>query len=132
MRGCRLALLPKQTVKIFVAADPCPEPFIVFITPGYGAVIQGHANRPKTRIFSQPFQMERWMRRVLDKLLIGGARGGFYRRGQFMVGLPEVWRAMRGHPRSSKSLSVRTGKSSGFFALCASSLSPKAVSELLG
>ena len=54
----------KLPVKIFVATNPDPNPNVAVKSLGDGAAIASDAHRPKARVRTQPFQLQRRMRGI--------------------------------------------------------------------
>jgi hypothetical protein len=48
----------KLPVKIFVAANPCPDPNVAFKSLRHGAVIARYPHRPESQVGAQSFQSE--------------------------------------------------------------------------
>jgi hypothetical protein len=65
----------KLPVEIPVIANPNPDPQVAVQSLGNGSIISGYAHRPKARVRTQPFQLQRRVGRILQKLFVSGARG---------------------------------------------------------
>ena len=87
----------KLPVEILVMANPNPDPQVAVQSLGNGAIIPGYAHRPKARVRTQPFQLQRRVGRILQKLFVSGARGLFDSVGKCAINLPEIWRSQRLH-----------------------------------
>jgi hypothetical protein len=76
-----------------VAANPNPNPNVALKPLRDGAKIPRHPHGPETRIRTKPFQLQRWVCRVLEKLLMGGTSGFLDAERQCVISLPKFLRA---------------------------------------
>ena len=121
-------LCRKLAVKILVAANPNLNPQVTFKSLCDGTVITRHPHRPKARVGTQSFQLQRRMGGIFEKLLIRGAGGILDDGGKRVIILPEVFRAQRFHFDWSKSASRSSEKAAGLLFSWVAISSPKAVS----
>ena len=85
----RGSLRGKLAVKILVASNPNPNPGIGLQSLGDGAEIPRHADRPKARVGTQPFQLQRRMSWALKKPFVSGTGGVLDAGGKLAIALPE-------------------------------------------
>ena len=87
----------KLPVEILVMANPNPDPQVAVQSLGNGAIIPRYTYRPKARVRTQPFQLQRRVGRILQKLFVSGARSLFGSDGKCAISLPETWCSQRRH-----------------------------------
>ena len=87
----------KLPVEILVMANPNPDPQVAVQSLGNGAIIPGYAHQPKARVRTQPFQLQRRVGRIWEKLFVSGACGLFGSDGKRAIRLPETWCSQRLH-----------------------------------
>ena len=107
-------LPPKFPIGFFMWSNPDPHPNVAFVSPGYGAVIEGHAHRPRARVIAQPLETQARVRWIRTKLSIRRVSRRFDSRRESVVQLPEFGRPDRLHSCLSNSSSVNSVNCSGF------------------
>lgn len=102
----------KTTLEVLMVANPDPN-LIITVAQRDGAIVQGDAYRPRSRVTPQPFQAKTGMRLVFAKLAVGQARGVLDVARQLPVQSPELGCAPGGHERRSNSVSEVSGNAVG-------------------